>query len=203
MNGCEIGRFAARMLAALFLSALATGCVRPIHKDKSSSIAATQPLTAAPATTLPVDALSVPQWNSEVQASVSPPFGWRMSVLPGAFDASHLVWVSPSGRTAYGVIRFSLPLPAPYDPVLWVFLREMRRNEGRAELLSKTWDPERRRLRALIDGGKYTIRTTITLRGLAGWVTYAGTLREHPIEPTELQTAEAARELTKPGPREK
>lgn len=141
----------------------------------------------------------MPQWSPELQALIVPPVGWQPGIIPADFGAHHLIWISPSGRTAFGVIRFSLPLPLPHDPVLWFFLREMRQKEGKAELLSKAWDSDRRRLRAVIDGSRYTLRATFTLRGLSGWITYAGTVRDEPIASEELSTAEAAREGTIPG----
>lgn len=176
----------------------AAGCAR--ESGRAAGGDAPAPLTPATAPAgMPAAALADAEWNAELQAMIVPPVGWQPSVLPGSFNAVHQVWISPSGRTAYGVIRFSLPFPSPHDPVLWVFLKEMRRKEGQADLLEKRWDRERRGLRAVIEGGRYTIRTTITIRGLSGWMTYAGTLREAPVEPEELHHAETAREQTRVG----
>lgn len=177
----------------LIAATVSLGCAQP----RRGASAAIEPASTQP-TTYPAvyAALSAPEWSPELQALIVPPIGWQPSILPAKFNAHHQVWVSPSGRTAYGVIRFSLPLPAPHDPVLWVFLKEMRRKEGQADLLQKAWDPAGRGLRAVIEGGRYTIRLTVTIRGLSGWMTYAGTLRDHPVEPDELHTAEAARDQT-------
>lgn len=176
------------------------GCARVAARgDASPGVEA----TVSPATTrVTVDlphALTDAAWDADLQAMIVPPVGWQVSVLPGSFNAVHQVWISPTGRTAYGVIRFSLPFPSPHDPVLWVFLNEMRRKEGQADLLEKRWDRQHRVLRAVIEGGRYRLRATIALRGLSGWMTYAGTLRAEPVEPEELRHAEAAREGTQYG----
>ena len=62
-------------------------------------------------------------------------------------------WLSPSGRTAYGVIYFSLPLPVGHDLTLWGFLDEMRHSEGEATLVSKQWDENLRGLRRFLEIG--------------------------------------------------
>jgi hypothetical protein len=146
-----------------------------------------------------MQALADPEWDPDLQALIAPPLGWQPSVMPNQLNAIHYLWISPSGKTAYGVIRFSLPFPAPYEPVLWVFLREIRKKEGHAALLAKSYTPGRRSMSFTVEGGRYTIRTTLVLRGLSGWMTYAGTLREHPVEPGELQVAETARDKTEVG----
>jgi hypothetical protein len=74
---------------------------------------------------------------SSVEARCVPPIGWTMDPLKQTKNHAHQVWVSPTGNTAYGVIRFSLPLPLGPDTVLWFFLREMRASEGEARLISK------------------------------------------------------------------
>jgi hypothetical protein len=171
------------------------GCARSKQSDATAAPRANLPATNPALYALLAD----PEYSAELHALIVPPIGWQPSVLPAKFNAFHQVWVSPSGRTAYGIIRFSLPLPLPHDPVLWVFMKEMRKKEGQADLLQKGWDADRRGLRAVIAGRRYTIRTTITIRGLSGWITYAGTLRNEPLETGELETAEAARERTELG----
>jgi len=108
----------------------------------------------------------------------------------------HGVWISPSGRTAYGVIYFSLPLPVGHDLVLWGFLNEMRKTEGEATLLSKEWDDKLPGLRFVAQGGRYVVRTNLSVHGFHGWACYAGTLRNDPIVPEELAEAEYARDAT-------
>lgn len=157
--------------------------------------------TRADSTALPTTApfligLQVSQYIDDLEAVVTPPIGWRLDMRQESTARGHRVWVSPTGRTAYGVIHFSLPLPVGHDPVLWVFLREMRRSEGEATLLSKQWDANLRVLRFVAKGGLYTVRTTLAVRGFSGWAVYAGTLTGQPVAPDELALAERARELT-------
>jgi hypothetical protein len=142
------------------------------------------------------DGLDSATYADALAATVSPPEGWKPDVLKESGRHKHRVWLSPTGRTAYGVIHFSLPLPVGHDPVLWYFLREMKRSEGEAELLSKQWDPNLRAVRFVAQGGLYTIRTNLLVRGFNGWAVYAGTLTSDPIAIDELELAERAREHT-------
>ena len=137
-----------------------------------------------------------------VEAMVAPPPGWQPDPLKTSTTHSHQVWISPSGNTAYGVIRMNLPLPfiGP-DLVLRPFLDEMRRSEGEATLLSRKTD---RRLpgpgiRFVAEGGEYKIRTNLMTRGFRAWAVYAGTRRDAPESLDELDQAEQARERTRIG----
>jgi len=135
-------------------------------------------------------------YDATVNAWVAPPAGWTLDPYKKSSMHSHAVWISPSGRTAYGVISFSLPLPVGHDLVLWGFLNEMRRTEGEATLLSKQWDDKLPGLRFVAQGGRYVVRTNLTVRGFHGWACYAGTLRSESINADELAEAEKARERT-------
>jgi hypothetical protein len=137
-----------------------------------------------------------------VEAMVAPPPGWQPDPIKTSSNHSHQVWLSPSGHTAYGVIRMNLPLPfiGP-DRVLRPFLDEMRRSEGEAKLMSRQTD---RRLpgpgiRFVAEGGLYTIRANLMTRGFRAWAVYAGTKRDAPEVGEELEQAEQARERTKIG----
>jgi len=169
-----------RSLAILLLLTLA-GCHPP---RKSITSAALLPTLSAPVV-----------WPG-LNARVVPPIGWRADPIKSSGSHQHQVWVSPSGSTAYGVIRFNLPLPVGADLVLWGFLREMRKSEGSAELISKAPDPDLPGLRFIAKGGRYTVRTNLTTRGFTGWAVYAGTLTNQSINQEELAIAEAARERT-------
>ena len=103
---------------------------------------------------------------------------------------AHQVWISPSGHTAYGIIHFTLPVPISPDVALWGFLQNMKQREGEANLLSKQWDSNLSQLRFVVEGGLYTVRCNLFLRGLQGWSVYAGTLRKEKIEADELAQAE-------------
>ena len=145
-------------------------------------------------------ALSAPEPLASVEAMVTPPAGWRADPLKTSDRHNHQVWISPSGNTAYGVIRFKLPLPVgPELALRHGFLPEMRRTEGEARLLSSRRDPSLPGLRFVAEGGQYRLRTNLITRGWRGWAVYAGTLRDKEIVPDELALAELAREHTTVG----
>jgi len=138
-------------------------------------------------------------YDPTINAQVAPPAGWKLDPYKTSSTHWHAVWIGPSGRTAYGVIYFSLPLPVGYDLTLWGFLKEMKRNEGEATLESRQWDDDLHGVRFVARGGRYVVRTNLLLRGFHGWACYAGTLRNEAIVLEELSQAEAAREQTKFG----
>ena len=143
-------------------------------------------------TPLPASAIEI----KELQAWVIPPENWRSDPIKRTSRHVHQTWVSPTGDTAYGVIRFPLPLPVGEDLALWGFMREMKQTEGEAILLHKGKVPEKPGLRFEAEGGLYRIRGIIVTRGFGGWVAYAGTLRDHAIRLDELELAVQARENT-------
>jgi hypothetical protein len=144
--------------------------------------------------------LSSPPFCQVLQAYCTPPKNWKPDPIKQTSVHAHEVWISPSGRTAYGVIYFHLPLPVGHELALWGFLNEMRSSEGEATLLEKRWDPNLNALRFVAQGGKYIVRTNLFVRGFTGWAIYAGTLRAFPINPEELDLARRAREHTVVGP---
>ena len=145
-------------------------------------------------------ALTPAEPNATVEAVVTPPAGWRAEPLKSSARHKHQVWLSPSGNTAYGVIRFKMPLPAGADAALrFGVLPEMRRTEGEARLISSDRDPSLPGLRFVAEGGKYRLRSNLITRGWRGWVIYAGTLRASEIVTDELALAELAREHTAVG----
>jgi hypothetical protein len=158
-----------------------------------------KPKTIRPTTTASIADLSVPKANADVDAYVDPPIGWIAQPLKFTSRHRHQVWESPTGSTAYGVIRFLLPFPVGHDLLQWAFMREMKRTQGEAVLVSKQWDENLDGLRFVAEGGKYRVRVNLFVRGFAGWAVYAGTLRNSPIVPEELDLAERAREHTAVG----
>ena len=173
----------------MFVLLMLVGCT---HQPRT-------PVSTTP-TTAPVDAtLEFTAYNESVQATVSPPLGWRADPLKLSSDHAHQVWISPSGRTAFGVIRFSLPLPVGHEWALVGFMQNMKKSEGEGVLVSKQWDDTLPGIRFVADGGRYRVRTNLQVRGRSGWATYAGTLLAEPINDTELATAERAREATRMG----
>jgi hypothetical protein len=134
-----------------------------------------------------------------VEAVCAPPRGWRAEPLENTGRHAHKVWVSPTGHTAYGVIRINLPLPVGPDLVLRGFLREMRRSEGVANLLERNRDADLPGIRFIAEGARYTIHTNLVVHGRRAWAIYAGVLRNHDVLPDELALAERAREHTAVG----
>jgi hypothetical protein len=144
--------------------------------------------------------LSPPTPVAALQAICRPPLGWKLDPPKQSSTHTHLVWISPSGRTAYGVIYFHLPLPVGHELALWGFLNQMKATEGEATLIEKKWDPNLNALRFVAEGGQYTVRTNLFVRGFVGWAIYAGTLRAYPVNQAELELARRAREDTAEGP---
>jgi hypothetical protein len=154
-----------------------------------------------PAPAVPADpALSAAQSVPVLAARCVPPLDWKPDPLKQSSTHTHEVWISPTGRTAYGVIYFHLPLPVGPDLALWGFLNQMRATEGQATLLGKKWDANLGALRFVAEGGQYTVRTNLFVHGFSGWAVYAGTLRAWPVDQAELELAERAREDTVVGP---
>ena len=118
--------------------------------------------------------LAPAQVNKDVQALVSPPKGWQVEPLKQSENHRHQVWLSPTGRTAYGVIFIRLPLPVGQELALWGFMREMRRSEGEANLISKQWDPNLSATRFVAEGGLYRVRVNLFVDGWSAWAVYAG-----------------------------
>jgi hypothetical protein len=155
-----------------------------------------------PPTTRPIlaSALSAPQSLTSVDAVCVPPAGWNAEDLKTSEDHAHQVWLSPSGRTAYGVIHFALPLPVSAQWVLDPFLREMKKSEGEAILIGRPMrDDKLPGIRFTVEGGLYKMRINLICRGWRGWAVYSGTLRGQPEVPEELELAEWAKDSTKVG----
>lgn len=140
--------------------------------------------------------LTPPASIPPVVAQCVPPAGWKPEPLKQSDRHTHQVWLSPTGKTAYGVIHFNLPLPVGVNIVYWEFLREMKKKEGTANELSRESDPRLPGLRFVCEGGRYKMRVNLIVDGFEGWAIYAGTLREFDEQPGELLLAERAREKT-------
>ena len=144
--------------------------------------------------------LTAPVRLETVDALVVVPEGWRQEPLKSSDRHKHQVWLSPSGKTAYGVIRMKLPLPVGPDTVLRLgVMPEMKRTEGEAVLISSHRDTTLPGVRFVAEGGRYLLRSNLMTRGWRGWVVYAGTLRDQPENKDELELAELARENTRVG----
>jgi len=192
---------------ALFaIAAVVAGC----HSGASSyddaattagaRLAATSGAVSDEASAVSDDDFSDPFAVSELEAVVIPPAGWEPDPIKRSRNHAHQAWLSPSHRTAYGVIRINLPLPfiGP-DTVLPRFIEQMRESEGEARLISRRNDSRLPGIRFVAEGGEYRLRANLVTRGFRAWAVYAGTLRGEDEVPEELKLAEVSRESTRIG----
>jgi hypothetical protein len=182
-------RFALRLFLGVgILWISATGC-------RSGDAAREMLASSQPADVGLAPYISIP----EVEALCAPPAGWQAEPLRIGARSSHQSWLSPSRRTAYGVIRFVIPLPVGPDTVLPFFLKEMAKLEGSAILLDKYTGGGLPGLQLLTESDQYRTYSTLTTRGFRGWVIYAGTLRNEETNSEELELAQRARLATEVG----
>ncbi|HEY8666043.1 MAG TPA: hypothetical protein VIL86_05225 [Tepidisphaeraceae bacterium] len=139
------------------------------------------------------------QTLDDVMAVCAPPIGWTAEPLKKNERRRHQIWLSPSGKTAYGVIYFPLPLPVGPNTVFPRFMKAMERSEGDAILLNKETDPNLPGIRFVAEGGLYTMRGNLIVSGWNGWAIYAGSRRNEDVNEVEMQLAEEAREHTSVG----
>ncbi len=125
-----------------------------------------------------------------VEAIAVVPVGWKAEPLKQSPRHQHQLWLSPSGDTAYGIIHVHMPLPVNDELAMAGFLVTMQRSEGEAKLLGKQADPRLPGIRFVAEGGRYKLRGNLITRDWVAWVVYAGTLREKPVVPSELEQAE-------------
>jgi hypothetical protein len=137
--------------------------------------------------------------NDDVQAMVTPPVGWIPQQLKFSDRHTHQIWLSPTGDTAFGAIRFKLPWPVGPTLLLGRFLSEMRRVEHSATLLSKEDDPELPGIRFVAESDVHKVRVNLITHGFRGWAFYAGTIVGQAENQAELKLAERARDASSPG----
>jgi hypothetical protein len=165
-------------------------------QSKYSSIPTYQPATQP----LSATGLSPAKPMENVEAIVVPPVGWETEDAKADEDHVHLSWKSPSGKTNYGVIYFSLPLPLPARWIIDPYLAAMKKSEGEANVIAgPVEDKSLPGLRFTVECGDYRMRTNLICKGFHGWAVYAGTLRTQPEIPAELELAERARDKTQVG----
>jgi hypothetical protein len=201
-----LGRFLALADLSVIVTVAGAGCAAhgtaDVHPLDAQLASAQLGNTASAASATPSDAppLFDRRAHRELEAVVSPPAGWRPDPIKRSRSHSHQTWLSPTGHTAYGVIKINLPLPflGP-DAVLKPFLNEMKKTEGEAKLISRRNDPRLGGLRFVAEGGQYRLRSNLMTRGFRAWAVYAGTRRGQEEMLDELQLAEQARERTKIG----
>ncbi len=115
--------------------------------------------------------------NRSKRSSRRPPTG-RCATGRPTRGRAHRVWLSPSGRTAFGVIRVNLPLPFPSPRLLLgPFLKRCARRRGRGGPTAGRATPDLPGLRFVAEGGRYTMRGNLISRG---W--RMGRLRGHPAQ---------------------
>jgi hypothetical protein len=135
--------------------------------------------------------------DEDLDAVCCPPLGWRPEPLERLPRSVQRVWVSPTGHTAYGVIRIRLPWPLGPDVLLWRFVAELRAREGEGRVLSREWNDDE--LLFVAEGKVHRLTARLHAEGWKAWVIYAGVLRDGPVDPREFQLAESARDRTVPG----
>jgi len=140
-----------------------------------------------------------PTPNEDVQAMVTPPIGWIPQPLKFSDRHTHQIWLSPTGDTAFGAIRFRLPWPVGPTLLMGRFMAEMRRVEQSGTLLSKDDDPELPGIRFVAESQIHKVRVNLMTHGFRGWAFYAGTNVGQVENAAELQLAERAREASSPG----
>jgi hypothetical protein len=174
---------------ALLPALIAAGCAPDAHSAAESAAfklsAAYHPVMPGLSTRMAV-----------LDALCDPPLGWRPDPIKHNADHDHQVWRSPTGDTAYGVIRFSMPLPLGPGFALAGFLSAMKRTEGEANLLNREDDPNLPGIRFVAEGGRYKLYTILIVDGFSGWAVYAGTLRNRAENQPELDAAKFARDHT-------
>jgi hypothetical protein len=179
-----------RACALACIALFACGCqgnaTRPVSR---SAVAISAPSYERIGLTGPIPVMSV-------RALCDPPIGWLPDPLKQDERHTHQVWVSPTRKTAYGVIHFGIPLPVGLSFVYWNFLAEMKRKQGYANLIEKHYDAQLPGMRFVVDDPIYRVRFNLIVNGFEGWAVYAGTLRAEAIDAAELQLAEKAREHT-------
>jgi len=143
--------------------------------------------------------LLAPRPAETVQAMVTPPVGWNPEPLKFSDRHTHQIWLSPTGETAFGVIRFKLPWPVGPTLLMGRFLAEMRRLEQSASVLSKEDDPELPGIRFVAESQIHKVRVNLITHGFRGWALYAGTFAGKAENKAELELAERAREASSPG----
>lgn len=155
-------------------------------------------------TSRPVEGVGRGFFEQQVEAFVVPPTGWKLDPPKVSDRHVHLVWLSPSGDTAYGVIYFKVPVYTFatewfHNVAFGKFLEQMRADQGEAIVHDKRWDAQARRIAYDVEGGLYRINALLSVRGKSGWSVYAGRLRERAANAAELALAERSRDATRVG----
>jgi hypothetical protein len=132
--------------------------------------------------------------REDLHVTARAPEGWTTEPIKTTATTIHQIWISPTGRTAFGVIYARLPLPVGAELALWGFMREMKKSQGEAELLDKNRDEHLDGLRFSARGRFYSIEAVLYAHGWDCWVSYAGRYSDKEADEGELALARLARE---------
>lgn len=135
--------------------------------------------------------------DADVRAQCRPPVAWQPKPLEHFPRSVQRVWVSPTGRTAYGVIHIRLPFPVGPDLVLWRFIADMREMEGDGRLISR--ERSGGEVRFVAENTRYCFNARLHTSGRNAWIIYAGVGRDEAPNANEFSLAECARDATVPG----
>lgn len=128
-------------------------------------------------------------------AEIEPPAGWRYELTSESDRHEHVTWISPGNNTACGIVYFRMPFPVGHELAFkYGFLAEMRRKEGKAEVLAKRWDPEIEGLRFTVESKFFHVEAKFFVRGMEGWAIYAGQRLGYPVNEEEFEIARRVRE---------
>ncbi len=128
-------------------------------------------------------------------AEIDPPADWRYELTSTSDRHEHVTWISPGNNTACGIVYFRMPFPVGHELAFkYGFLAEMRRKEGKADVLEKHWDPQIQGLRFIVESRFFHVEAKFFVRGSEGWAIYAGQRLNNPVNEDEFETAKRVRE---------
>jgi hypothetical protein len=176
------------LFAGLALSiAVTSGCAKKYKRPP-------KPVEVADAAGVVPSPAPIREFN-QFYAEIDPPPGWRFELTSESERHEHVTWISPGNNTAFGIVYFRMPLPVGHELAFkYGFLAEMRRKEGRAEVLEKRWDQEMEGLRFTVESRFFHVEAKFFVRGMEGWAIYAGSRLGYPVDEEEFETAQRVRE---------
>lgn len=132
--------------------------------------------------------------REDLHITARPPEGWIPSPIKLTAKTIHQIWISPTGSTAFGVIYAKLPLPVGPELALWGFMREMKKDQGEAELLDQEAVDHLNGVRFKARGKLYSIDAILYAEGWDCWIAYAGQYSDKQADAKEMAVAKLASE---------
>jgi len=166
-----------------------SGCA---HRSISHPRAASSSPTTLPTTSISDDTMAADTFGLTPQ----PPSGWKPKPIERDDSSTRQVWVSPTRATAYGIVRFGLPLPVGPGLALPGFIAETGHQQGTTRLISSEAHAASGGVQFVADMPLYRMRGILWTHGFTGWVVYASTERAAPVNDQELVAALHARDAT-------